>query len=332
MYLLLEPTKFIQMQRLIFNHSLLFEHFFGFGKLKKNLEYFRNNYESKILKEKSKQASFIPIERIKAADFEDLSTLTLGNKPIVFEKAGIKWPCCAKWNFEFIKDQYGDDEAFLIFHDSNTYELTSLKKAIDQMQQDRSVNLRFQPLLQRHPELLKDINLNFYKTLMPKGALNANKQFFMARNKAFTPIHTAIQNLLFLQVSGEKEWIVYHPLDTLGLKPKVDGTPYFISDFDPLDSTNKFEDQKALQGYQTILKQGDILYLPSFWWHYVRNHSDCISVGFRWTTLRSALKSSWILTLLTFLSTRPPIWTTIKDKEDFSKVAIKRKGAARKDD
>lgn len=320
------------MRRSIYNTSLFAEHLIGFGDLKTRIMRYRQKQESGYLKERKKRDGLIEIERIVIDDSRKLQDVKLGPYPLVFDGVASDWKCCKNWNFTFIQHNYGDDKAFVLYTETDTgemlYEEITMRDAIDRMVDDPSVNLRFQPLLQRHPELVEDLDVTFYNTLIPRGAMNSNKQFFMAGNGAFTPIHTAIQSLLFLQVYGEKEWIVYHPRDTIGLSPKIERTPYFFSDFHPIRDGEK-GDNKALQGYRTVLKPGDVLYLPSFWWHFVRNLSDCISVGFRWTTLGGAARASFTLSMLTLMSANPPIWTTIRDKADFSKVVLKRKKIGR---
>lgn len=307
----------------LFNSLLLLEHLTFRSGLRNAIHRKRLKMEKQKLVGTETTEPFLEMERI-----TDLDAFVPGDYPVVLEGVAADWPCVQKWNYAFIQDQYGDDEAYLLFPDSNEYVQVTLREAIDRMQNDRSVNLRFQPLLQRHPELLDDLDTDFYFDHIPPKAKNVNYQFFMAKDKSFTPIHTAMQNLFFLQIQGEKEWIVYHPSDTMGMKAKVEGTPYFFSDFDPVASTHS-PGQENLTGHRAILRTGDILYLPSFWWHYVRNLSDCISVGFRWTTLKSAFRASWPLSLLTLLANRPPIWVTMKDRSDFSKVVIKRRGSTK---
>ena len=298
------------MERTIYNTALFAEHMFGFGRMKNLIKSYRLKKENNYLKEGKKHEGLVEIERIRIDGNRKLKDVELGSYPLVFEGVASGWKCCKQWDFEYIKKRYGSDKAFILYAETDTgempYEEISFSEAIDRMVRDTNVNLRFQPLLQRHPEMVEDLDMSFYNTLIPKGAVNSNKQFFMAGNGAFTPIHTAIQNLLFLQVYGVKEWIVYHPKDTMGLSPKIERTPYFFSDFNPVRDAGQ-EDKKALKGYRAILRQGDVLYLPSFWWHFVRNLSDCISVGFRWTTLGSAAKASFTLSMLTLMSANPPI-------------------------
>jgi hypothetical protein len=316
------------MGKTLYNAALFVEHMAGFGKLKDIIRHYRLRQEAKYLKEGQKNDNLIEIERVQIKDYGHLEEIEPGCYPLVFNGVASGWKACRKWDFEYIKDNYGDDKSFILYSETENgemlYEETTLRDAIDRMREDPNVNLRFQPLLQRHPQMVEDLDIRFYDTLMPRNAVNANKQFFMAGGGAFTPIHTAIQNLLFLQVFGEKEWIVYPPEDTMGLSPKIERTPYFFSDFNPIRDQDK-GDNKALKGYRTVLGPGDVLYLPSFWWHFVRNLSDCISVGFRWTTIGSAAKGSFTLSMLTLMSVNPPIWTTIRDKADFSKVVLKRK-------
>src|SRR5262249_49552347 len=116
-------------------------------------------------------------------------------------------------------------------------------------------------------------------------------QVFIGGKGAYTGLHNANQSNLFVQVYGEKEWVLYSHY----YSPVVDPSPVrniyrtaqpgprcgpfnpFQPEFDP-----HFPLYKYLDGYSVHLNPGDVLWNPPFYWHAVQNVSDSIGVGYRW--------------------------------------------------
>ncbi len=61
---------------------------------------------------------------------------------------------------------------------------------------------------------------------------------------------------------------------------------------------------------EVTLGPGDVLYVPPFWWHYIRNESDSIGVAYKFVNPLSAFKASFVLSSLLLLSTRPSLFYT----------------------
>jgi ribosomal protein L16 Arg81 hydroxylase len=59
--------------------------------------------------------------------------------------------------------------------------------------------------------------------------------------------------------------------------------------------------------YETVLEQGDVLYIPPYYWHHVLNPVSSIGVGFRWNNLRTALRASPLLTTMETFNTNPNV-------------------------
>ena len=79
----------------------------------------------------------------------------------------------------------------------------------------------------------------------------------------------------------------------------------------------KFPMHKYAQAYQATLEPGDVLYVPPHTWHHVENLTDSVAVGYRYSSLKAAMKSSKTFTFVRALSTNPPLWKTRQyGKED----------------
>lgn len=115
-----------------------------------------------------------------------------------------------------------------------------------------------------------------------------------------TPLHTDGYHNLLAQVVGAKYLRLYSPFDTEALCPREDGedgidmrnTSTFdvgvIEGWDELPPGEdprdpiELEEFRGLRYWDCILEEGDVLYIPVGWWHYVRSLSVSFSVSFWW--------------------------------------------------
>ena len=124
-------------------------------------------------------------------------------------------------------------------------------------------------------------------------------------------MHNAIIQSLFVQVEGTKKWTIYPANERIFLDPVADRFPYFYTDANPNDENNvNFPLLKFAKKYVITIEEGDVLWFPSFYWHYVENLSTNIGFTYKFTDFLESWKISKILTSLLFLSTKPTIFQT----------------------
>uniref|UniRef100_A0A1B0D5L4 Bifunctional peptidase and (3S)-lysyl hydroxylase JMJD7 n=1 Tax=Phlebotomus papatasi TaxID=29031 RepID=A0A1B0D5L4_PHLPP len=156
-------------------------------------------------------------------------------------------------------------------------------------------------------ELLEDVDiesLNFAKESFNKDPDAMN--FWMGDERAVTSMHKDPYENTYCVISGYKDFVLIPPVcyhnvprkvypsavyktDSSGkiaIEPQCDqetGKPITIEwvSVDPLKPDMKAypEYSKALK-YEVRVNAGDILYLPSFWYHHVRQSHKCIAVNF----------------------------------------------------
>ncbi|KAM0328093.1 hypothetical protein ACHAQA_005496 [Verticillium albo-atrum] len=115
-----------------------------------------------------------------------------------------------------------------------------------------------------------------------------------------TPLHTDAYHNLLAQVVGAKYVRLYSPHDTEALCPRgedeqgidMHNTSAFdvgvIEGWDALPEGEDARDEieleefRGLKYWECILEEGDMLYIPIGWWHYVRSLSISFSVSFWW--------------------------------------------------
>lgn len=115
-----------------------------------------------------------------------------------------------------------------------------------------------------------------------------------------TPLHTDGYHNLLAQVVGSKYVRLYSPRDSEALCPRgedEDGidmhntSAYDVGVVEGWDAPPAGEEAQAdieleefrgLRYWEAVLEEGDVLYIPIGWWHYVRSLSVSFSVSFWW--------------------------------------------------
>ncbi len=241
--------------------------------------------------------------------------------PVVLTGAAKEWTCCQTWSPEFFAERYGDDEVTLLQIATEDLgrpqfepigQTISLQELVERLRQgDRDFYWRFSPLMHRHPELQEDFDSTWLQSFREWNAYRGFElfQLFMGCRGTNTALHNAPASNLFVQVYGRKRWLIYAPIYNPIFDPPLTRSPYFFSKFDPEHPDSAlFPGCEHMICYETVLDPGDVLYLPPYYWHQVTNLTDSIGVGYRWITLSSMMSASFIQTLLTFMSTNPPVF------------------------
>jgi len=266
---------------------------------------------------------------------KNISSYDLKNKyirkgiPIIIEGKANDWECVKKWSMDWLYENYCNDKVALFDPLSSSsekvnYEVeeTTLKDVLDAVKSgDTSKYSRFNRLLYDHPELVKDFDWKWLYMMRNRISSGKTFQVFIGGKGTRTTLHCASEHNLFTQVYGKKHWYLFEPKCDIYLDPPINRSPYFFSRFDPENPDyQNFPATKYLTVWECELNPGDVLFNPPNWWHQVTNMSHSIGVGFRWFNQKDSMKTSFVNTLLTILSTNPPIWTATKHRTDFTHI------------
>jgi hypothetical protein len=108
-------------------------------------------------------------------------------------------------------------------------------------------------------------------------------QWFISRKKfSGSTVHCAPADNMFLNIKGQKEWFFFDRTYTPLIQPTYSKyAVYAISElyenmqeeyFEGLMKNHPFF--KHIPVYRCVLKEGDLLFNPPFWWHRVQNLTD----------------------------------------------------------
>lgn len=290
----------------IWNLLFVFEHFVGIN-ARRSLEQF---YPFK------KQQSNIARPAIPGTNNDsNLQDYRHKNKPVLFRSLAAKWPAVQKWNLAFFIRQFGQQEVRIEDIRGNQYnpltttsETISLADYLEQVRQGSRKYLKFSDLVQKHPELQEELDTSWIRSFVKPGSFGSTFYLFIGGQGSVTSLHNELPCNIYTQIHGHKTWVLYPPEDRIYLDPRTERRPYFYSSADPFaEWQEEFPLKNLARKIEVTLGPGDSLYIPPFWWHFIRNESDSIGVAYKFVHPGSALRSSSLLSLLMLLATRPSI-------------------------
>jgi ribosomal protein L16 Arg81 hydroxylase len=120
-----------------------------------------------------------------------------------------------------------------------------------------------------HPELEQFIEFN---QLLPYGIVKQSN-LWVGPGGTKAPLHMDPDDNFFLQLKGSKTFYLFSPADTQyiyansSMSQKPEFSQIQASDIDHL----KFPKAKQAKLRIVTIKEGEILFLPAYWWHEVVN-------------------------------------------------------------
>lgn len=241
-------------------------------------------------------------------------------RPVIFSGAARDWGCVKNWSLDFFASRYGEKELLLVDAEGLTsktkksggYEFLKVKELVSDIRSENNKYLRFSPLIQDNPGLTADFDLSWFHRMRGARTFANTYYMFMGGAGQRTHLHNDQPCNLFVQVKGEKRWTLYPVADSVFLYPRPENTAYVQSEVNlSAQEPDRHPLFRFARAHIAHLQEGDILYCPPFMWHEVENLSETIAFGYRFSSLRAALKGSVCFAILRVLCTNPPLWKTM---------------------
>lgn len=317
----MKPELVTQSQWLKFNFYFLIEHFIGYRLSKKIIHPLRKRLYREALNNPGMKdrGELYPLSSYERTEFsKDIFEDDLYLKqPIVFRGVAKDWPAVQNWSKQFFREHYDktpvtiiDNPGLVDKEKENTFKHTTFGEYFDEVEKDPSKYLRFSRVLDHNPVLLNDLNLNWLRQF--KNGLNMGEQtfLFIGEGDTRTPMHAGLTHTIFVGIKGRKKWTICAPNERFFVDPIAARVLYYYTDANP--TTDAPYDQNyplahCLKKYEFILEEGDVLWLPSMFWHYINNLTPTIGVAFKYTNVPQSFKITSLFTFLFFMATKPTI-------------------------
>jgi len=222
---------------------------------------------------------YVTMPEMDASDGSFAARCTSG--PVVLRQAAAGWPC-RRWTQETLAEALWGrpltvaavDTKGLVVGDSGLH-----LSHTDRFFSDRAGYL-MAPFDELPPSLLRDVP----EPDICRDAAFRSSKLWCAPEGAVTPLHFDLAHNLHAQLDGTKRVLLHPPWPRRALYPRPlwSGTPNF-SDVDPLRPDLARHPRFAgVQLLRCLLEPGDVLYIPSGYWHHVTSVQQSMSVNFWW--------------------------------------------------
>ncbi len=223
-------------------------------------------------------------------------------RPVIIEGALDDWPALGRWTADHIRARCGARTArfyrmhqgAIVRHPTNGLQMedAAVGDFIDGLAGDTLDGRRLREDLDRLPELRGDVRTPAYC----RGSLALETHLWITPAGARTLLHWDTPHNLYAHVAGEKTFVLFPPEQTRFLYryPLWSATPQ-CSPVDPTaPDLARYPELARARPVGCTLRPGDLLFLPSGWWHYAESTTLTIAVNFWW--LAPALLPKAVLT------------------------------------
>ncbi|PKA47316.1 F-box protein [Apostasia shenzhenica] len=215
----------------------------------------------------------------------------LCRSPVIISGYIDHWPARIKWKDIGYLKRIAGDRTVPVEVGRNylaldwKQELITFSQFLERIKSnDKHANLTYlaqHPLFDQIEELRNDIMIPDY-CYAGGGELQSLNAWF-GPTGTVTPLHHDPLHNMFAQVVGKKYVRLYPPSASQNLYPHSESMLRNSSQVD-LDNFNEIQFPRAvdLDFMDCILDEGELLYIPPKWWHYVKSLSTSFSVSFWW--------------------------------------------------
>ncbi|KAM4541253.1 bifunctional peptidase and (3S)-lysyl hydroxylase JMJD7 [Fundulus diaphanus] len=254
------------------------------------------------------------------------------NKPCIIHNAYSHWLALSRWTPKYLREKIGSKVISVavtpngyadavvgdrfVMPEERRMSFSSVLDIIEGKVQKNGVfyvQKQCSNLLQELPELVDDLepHVPWMSTALGKSPDAVN--FWLGEANAITSMHKDPYENLYCVISGEKHFILLPPTDRpfipYGLYQSavyqeqdsgefnvIDNTDSQKVPWIPLDPLNpdleRFPQYRLAQPLCCTVKAGEMLYLPSLWFHHVQQSHGCIAVNF-WYDMEYDIKYNY---------------------------------------
>lgn len=242
------------------------------------------------------------------------------NKPAIIRNSCSHWPALTRWTPEYLREKVGSKVISVavtpngyadavngdrfVMPEERKMTLSAVLDVIEGKAQQQGVlyvQKQCSNLLDELPELTDDLEPHVPWMSTALGKLPDAVNFWLGEANAITSMHKDHYENLYCVISGEKNFILLPPTDRPFIPYGVyqqavyhqrDDGEFEVVDqsdsekvpwipLDPLDpDLDRFPQYRRARPLCCSVKAGEMLYLPSLWFHHVRQSHGCIAVNF----------------------------------------------------
>lgn len=231
------------------------------------------------------------IPRISAPDKETFfKEFVSKSQPVIIKDLVNNWPALKKWNMPYFAENYGtvhtgaipvkDGECDFNTETGSRLSYTALQESINSIMNGKIENgFAIATPDEVFPSALKN---DYPPPEYCTDGKYLRARIFLGAEGTVTSLHQDLFENLYTMVKGTKRITLFAPQDSVYPNPRFSKLPNHAQTNPEKPDYEKFPRFKDAQPYIIDLKASETLYIPSFWWHHLRNVEESIAVSFWW--------------------------------------------------
>jgi Cupin-like domain len=246
--------------------------------------------------------------------------------PVVFAGAAENWPAVRKWTPDYLRAFCGSEQIPVLDGQnwkvnpergrevvSTSENMLAMSDLLNNVKTGGAWYGAFIELFDKYPKLREDLDLSFVSKFgHTNGRIpwhrNVLAKMYVGGAGTATSLHCAGVSNLYVQVYGQKKWVLIAPEFTPFMYPASSRGLNFQSRVDFRDpSRANCSLYRFVDRFETVLEPGDILWNPPFVWHGVANITESIAVSLWWVNVTRGFRSNCLLSALTLCARPNPI-------------------------
>uniref|UniRef100_A0A8C5PXK3 Bifunctional peptidase and (3S)-lysyl hydroxylase JMJD7 n=1 Tax=Leptobrachium leishanense TaxID=445787 RepID=A0A8C5PXK3_9ANUR len=242
------------------------------------------------------------------------------NRPCIIRDAVAHWPALHKWTTRYLRTCIGSKLASVavtpngyadavykdrfVMPEEREMALSNFLDIVEKKSHQPGVfyiQKQCSNLTEEFPELLLDVESHIPWMSEALGQLPDAVNFWLGEEAAVTSLHKDHYENLYCVISGEKHFILHPPSDRPFIPYEMyqparyhlqDDGSFSVMDeegaekvpwipIDPLDPDfTLYPEYRKTRPFHCTVRAGEMLYLPSLWFHHVRQSHGCIAVNY----------------------------------------------------
>nr|WP_295869894.1 cupin-like domain-containing protein [uncultured Chitinophaga sp.] len=233
------------------------------------------------------------IDTVSVLSDADFNTSYYNRKPVIIKGGLAGTTCFRKWSVDYLKEKIGSTMVRVAYTEKGSYNYAIREVKWIGGHFDEVSDLFSLPAGNGPSYYLAQLSIpGFFPALMDDLDIPAfigdddildKVNLWMGGAGCDSGLHYDNSHNFFYQVCGRKEMVLFSPEDTPLLYPSQLPGKWHMSEAELNDAdVKKFPLISEATPYHCIVEPGDIIYIPTGWWHNVLSLDMSISVNFWW--------------------------------------------------
>ena len=203
----------------------------------------------------------------------------LKSRPLLIKGYCYDWKATNKWNATYIGENFSNDKIGMMDIEESASKLSSYQLLPAKTLLENQNKAVASPL----EHFSNDINNDYQIPSLCEKEAYLRSRIFIGPKNTVTALHKDIPENIYTLLNGKKKVLLFPANNKMYAQSILSKHPNFSKVDAEKPDFIRFPKLKNAQPYSVELNPGDALYIPSLWWHHMRNIEDATAINFWWS-------------------------------------------------